>query len=351
VLLPLSGKYSSYGRRSLTGIELAFAGSDIDLVLRDSEGAAQIARAAIDELAQDPSIVAVIGPLRSKVAQAITPRAERARLPLLSLAQRKSIDGRYAMQTAMTQEAQAAQLAEYATASGLRRFGILFPRDPYGSALADSFQSELGARGGTTVGSLAYEPGTEEFAVEVVTVQRWVDADAVQAVFIPDFLPTAAVLAQALRESRPGIALFGGNGWHDPGQLGAAAEALDGAVFVDGFFMGSQRPATQRFISAYRAEHGETPRILEAQAYDAALLTRGVLEDPAVASRDAFVSALRAMDVFEGAGGDITFGADGVERELFLLQLDGQRIREVRGAGSAAASSFVPSREVAPTLP
>ena len=103
-LLPLSGNYASYGESSRRGVELAFAESGIELVVRDTQGESHLARAAVDELAADPSVVAVIGPLRSKVAQAVTPRAERAGLPLVSLAQRKSISGRYVLQTAMTEE-------------------------------------------------------------------------------------------------------------------------------------------------------------------------------------------------------------------------------------------------------
>ncbi len=347
VLLPLSGKYAAYGQSSRKGIELAFAESDVELVIRDTEGEAHLARAAVDELAEDDNVVAVIGPLRSKVAQAVSPRAERAGLPMLALAQRRSITGRYVMQMAMTYEMQAARLADYAiSTAGLRRVGVLFPRDGYGTALSDAFQDEVRSRGGKVVGAMAYEPGAEEFSVEVLTLQRWVDGDGLQAVFIPDYAATAGILGRALREVRPGVALLGSNGWHDPGQLGSAADALDGAVFVDGFFIGSQRPATQRFIAAYRAEHGGMPRILEAQSYDAASVARATLGMASINSRDGFVDALRGQKSFEGATGRINLASAGLERDLFVLKLDGRRIREVRAAGSGGANSlsFVPSR-------
>gem|GEM_PF-1542640 len=354
VLLPLSGKYATYGERSLAGIRLALAGSGIDVLVRDTEGAPRMARAAIDELAQNESVIAVIGPLRSKVAQAATPRAERAGLPLLSLAQRRSISSKYVLQTAMTHQRQAAQLAEFAIGTaGLRRFGVIFPRNASGSALSQAFQAEVKRLGGTIVGALAYEPGTEEFAVEVVTLQRWVDGDRLQAVFIPDFASTAVVLATALREARPSVYLLGSNGWNDPGRLGAAADVLDGAVFVDGFFMGSQRPATQRFLAAYRAENDEMPGILEAQAYDAAQLVRETLLDPKSISRDGFISAVRGLGVFAGAAGDLSVGPDGVVRELFVLELDGHRIREIRAAGDGSSRpfSYVPSPASTPAPP
>lgn len=350
VLLPLSGTYEAYGRLSLVGIKLALAESGIEIVVRDTAGEAQLARAAIDELAAMPDVLAVIGPLRSKEAQGVIPRAERARLPLFSLAQSKNLTGRYVLQTAMTHASQASRLAEFAIGTGaLRKFGILFPRDAYGMALSDAFREEVGRRGGQVVGAIAYEPGATEFSVEVLTLQRWVDGDGLEAVFIPDFAKTAALLSRSLRAARPQIHLLGSNGWHDPGQLGADADVLDGAIFVDGFFIGSQRPATQRFLNAYRAAHGDAPGVLEAQAYDAATVVRHAFESGGGLSREALISAVRGIGRFDGAAGAMTFGEGDVERELFVLQLEGRRIHEVTGdqVGSRVFQTHVPTPPVA----
>ena len=344
VLLPLSGKYASYGKRSLAGIKLAMEQSGIELVVRDTAGESQLARAAIDELAATPEVRAVIGPLRSREAQSVSPRAERARMPLLSLAQNKGLSGRYVLQTAMTHEMQAAHLADFAiNAAGLRTFGVLFPRDAYGMALSDAFQDEVRRRGGRVVGAVAYEPASQEFSIEVLTLQRWVDGDGLHAVFIPDFASTAGLLSRSLRASRPGIVLLGSNGWHDPGELGEVADAVDGAVFVDGFFVGSQRTATQRFLNAYRSAHDDVPGVLEAQAYDAAMVLRQAIESGGSGSRDELIEAVRAMGRFDGAAGTLSFGEGDVERELFLLKLDGRRIRELTAEdrGSAARQSRI----------
>lgn len=352
VLLPLSGPHETYGRRSLAGIEIAFEGSGIDLVVRDDGGEVPLARAALDELAKTPQVVAVIGPLRSKVAEAVSPRAERAGLPLFALGQNKNMSGRFVLQTAMTHEMQAEQLAQYATgAARLRRFGILFPRDAYGNTLADAFEAEVKRRGGVVVGSLSYEPSAEDFSVEVLTLKRWVDGDGLDAVFIPDYGSTAAQLARALREVRPQVFLLGSNGWNDPGALGAAADSLEGAVFVDGFFIGSQRAATQRFVNAYRARRGGMPGILEAQAYDAASVVRRALTSSPTTSRAALIEATRGMGEFEGAAGTLKFGPAEVDRELFLLALENRRIREVTGGESRSRPAYPAGPDTDPTSP
>jgi branched-chain amino acid transport system substrate-binding protein len=229
----------------------------------------------------------------------------------------------------MTYQRQAAQLAEYATGPlGLTRIGVLYPADGYGSGLAQAFREELEKRSGHLVGTLAYSPGAREFNVELLTVQKWTDDDALQAVFIPDYAATAVLLGRELRSKHPNLALLGSNGWNDPGRLGQAGGELDGAVFVDGFFSASRRPATQEFVAAYKSQYAVFPEILEAQGHDAALLVREALNNGA-RSRSRIVPTLRSLGTFDGAAGTIRFGSERVERDLFLLRLAFGSINEL----------------------
>jgi len=219
----------------------------------------------------------------------------------------------------------------------LSRFGVIHPSDPYGSALAEAFTAEVTRRGGSIVGAIAYPRDAREFAIEAVTLQRWREQNKVEAVFLPDYAATVVPLVSQLRAAVPDIALLGSNGWDDARQLSRAAAQLEGAVFVDGFFAGSERPATRAFVAAYQAEYGTPPGILEAQAYDAAMLVRRALET-GVRSRATLVPRLRLLGAIEGAGGRIAFGPDGVDRRPFLLTVRGGMVREltVGGRGSAA---------------
>jgi ABC-type branched-subunit amino acid transport system substrate-binding protein len=327
-LLPLTGAHALYGRRSLNAITLGLGPYADRLVTKDTAGQIHTARAALDELIEDPGIIAVIGPLRSQVAEALAPRAERGRLPTLLLSQREGSAGRYILQPTMTEQRQAAQLVAYAVkALGLSRFGIIHPGDAYGTALADAFRSEVMRHEARVVGTLAYTPGTREFALEVLSVQNWHDQDGLDAVFIPDYAETAIPLATQIRRSMPDLTLLGSNGWHNAA-LGDAPAELEGVVFVDGFFAASARPATQAFVTAYRNAYDSLPDILEAQAYDAAKLVRRALEAGAT-SRDDVIPMLQASGRFEGASGTIVVQPNGILRSLFLLRLSRGVIQEI----------------------
>ncbi len=345
-LIPITGPDAAYGQRSLNGIRLALGPQAEHLVVRDSRGLPEVARAALDELIADPTTMAVIGPLKSNVAQTVAARAERAGLPMALLSQREVALGRFVLQPVMTYERQAAELAEYASRGlGLRRIGVLFPNDGYGSSLSQAFRTQFQQRGGTIVGALSYAPGAPEFGVEVLSVQKWLD-DGLQAVFIPDYAETAVVLGRALRRMRPDLMLLGSNGWNDPARLAAAAGELDGAVFVDGFFAASGRPATQAFVSAYQQAYQTAPEILEAQAYDVAMLIRRAIERGAHSRQD-LLPALERMGTFEGAAGRIRIGPRGLERDLVLLRLSAGAISEIpfTRAGATQAGPQ-PPREV-----
>lgn len=340
VLLPLSGQYATYGERSLNGIKLAFGEQASALVVRDSKGDPAVGRAALDELAGDPTIGAVIGPLRSKVAEAVAPRAERAGIPLVVLSQ-EGISGRWIVQPAMTADRQATALADYAVAQNLTKIGVLYPNDPYGMGLSNAFRTQMQQRGGQVVGAITYDPHQSEFSVELLSVDKWVKDDGMQAVFIPDFAQTAIPLATQLRQAQPGIVLLGSNGWNDLTKLAPAADAIDGAVFVDGFFASSQRRATQEFVAAYRGAYNTVPEILEAQAYDAGKLVASALQGGA-RSRDQLINALRSPRTVEGAAGAISAGPNGLQRQLFLLRIANGMISEIAPPRAATASAPPP---------
>jgi len=346
-LLPLSGPDAPFGQRSLNGIRLAL-GPEADrmLVARDTGGQPQIARDAVDRLIDDPSVIAIIGPLRSKDAAAIAPRAERAQVPMVLLSQNDGIAGRFVLQPAMTSDRQAAILAEYAV-NGLHlsRIGIIHPSDAYGTGLAEAFRRQVEARGGRIVGAQAYEPGTRDFGVEVLSVEKWND-DGLEALFLPDYADTATVLATELRHKQPNLALLGANGWDDPAHLGAAASQLDGAVFVDGFFAASGRPATRAFVAEYQTAHQSTPGLLEAQAFDATTLLLKTVNAGAQNRADV-IPRMQSLGSVDGAAGTIHISGDGLRRDLFLLRLEGGAIREIpaeRGRDTSVAAQPVRPR-------
>ncbi|BDG03478.1 ABC transporter substrate-binding protein [Anaeromyxobacter oryzae] len=184
------------------------------------------------------------------------------------------------------------------------------------------------------------------------------------AIFIPDFTKNVRLITPALavedvvtqtclpeevakirkttgRPDLKPVQLLGGNGWGaDPSLFdtvtGQGMRYVRCAIFVDGFFAGSSRPATKAFVEAfekkYRGPNGEpqVPTILEASAHDAARMARDLIVDRKVQTRAAFRDGLASVKGFKGATGDITMGPKRTpEKELFFLTVDKDGLREL----------------------
>lgn len=339
-MLPLSGPYADYGLRSLNGLKLGLGERAAELIVRDTRGAPQTAREVLEGLIKDQDVIAVIGPLRSEVAESVASAAEVAGLPMLLLSQRDAKPGRFVFQIALTPTIQAAALSRFAVKElELSRFGILHPGDVYGSVLAEAFKREVARNNARVVGMQSYPAGAREFAVERLSVKQWHEKDGLEAVFLPDSAETAGLLGGELRRATPQLALLGGSAWNDRKALSDVSLGLEGGIFVDGFFEASNRPATRTFVEAFENAYGSTPGILEAQAYDAGRIARRVLSLGG-RNRNDFATHLATLGDYDGASGHMRFTSGGVTRQVFVLQLTRGVIREI--GASEATTGMVP---------
>jgi len=372
LVVPLSGKQKQWGEALVQGATLALEGSGVAVIAKDSRGEADGAQAAVEELARDPSVVAALGGLVTGEATRAASAAQAQGLPFVSLARNDGVTaaGPFVFQNMLTARAQARALAELAMGRrGLRRFALLWPQIPYGDELAHAFWDELDARGGEVRAAESYAHDRTTFAPLVRGIlgkgpeersrrhgalesSRGAPAVDFDAVFIPDFATQVALLTPALAvedvytetcdpreaervrratgraDQRP-VQLLGANGWDDPSLVDKAGKYVECAIFVDGFFAASSRPATRAFVNAFQLKYGHPPSILEASAYDTARLVRAVLEGGA-SSRDGVRERLAARKGFPGATGDLSFDERReVTKQLFYLTVERGAVREL----------------------
>jgi branched-chain amino acid transport system substrate-binding protein len=331
-LLPLSGAARQFGERSLRALRLPF-GKDTDrLIVRDTGGDAAVASDMFRELVRDPSVLAIIGPLESDIAETLAPKANAAQVPLLLLSHGREPSGRFVLQAGVTRAREVAALLDYSMQEvRLRRFGVLYPRDRYGQELLDTFRTEVTRRGGRVVGTNAYAPGEAINADTAVrTVRQWRDRQHVQAVFVPDRGPAVAEFASSVQETMPDVMLLGTHGWED---LADHGKSLNGVLFSDSFYGGSLRPSTRAFVDQYQQAYGQMPDATAAQAYDAGLLVRRAL-DAGASSRADLWQRLHTLGPVNGATGEIELTPDAVQRTLFLLQICDGKLQEVGAPAS-----------------
>lgn len=337
VLLPLSGPTGQIGRSALQSVQLALDmfqqrhdGVDLSLVIRDTGATTETARVALRALVEEAHVIGVIGPLLSQTAEELVPLADELAVPLVSPFARDSEFPElspYAFRNSLTDSMQGRLLASYATGQlGRRRFAILYPDDAYGSALAERFREALAEHDGSVVARVAYPPDARGIgrAIERIRAQSY------DALLVPDYADNIARLASELaEEAAAGVQILGTDGWNDPGIATVAAEAVDGSVFVDGFFADSPVPHVEAFVNGFRDRYGSAPDLLEAQAFDTLTMCARVLLS-GVRTRLGLRDGLARVRNFPGVSGVTSMDANGdADKVLYVLSVRNGQIVQI----------------------
>jgi ABC-type branched-subunit amino acid transport system substrate-binding protein/outer membrane protein assembly factor BamD (BamD/ComL family) len=380
-ILPLSGRYQAYGDRVLRGLFMAAQdakaldqdGRDIQLVIKDSGSSPDLAAAAVRDLVVNHRVAAIVGPLSRVAAEAAAEEAQNLWVPLITLTHKMGVSeiGNFVFRSFLSNQQQTRALVEYAVLGlGYRRFAILYPNDSYGTRLVHLFWDELDRLGAEVRGVETYDPSQTDFADQIKklvglyyprpenelshelaqvkageSLSEGSGAESTpsaeeeplpivdfEALFIPDSYGKVGLIApQLVYHDVTGVKLLGTNLWNSPELVEMAAPYLQGAVFVDGFFLESRQPLTRQFVSRYQDLFGEKPGYPEAQAYDTMRLLLKGLQQSEVTSRPQLRNALLAIQGLSGVAGTASVGPDGeVNKTPFLITIQRRRMAEIR---------------------
>jgi ABC-type branched-subunit amino acid transport system substrate-binding protein len=174
-ILPLSGPYSAFGQRALTGVELALDlfnaqvhTHPVQLAVKDSKGDPEEALAALKALALKEGVIGILGPMIT--SESVAPEAESLKIPIITFTQKPEITtiGDYIFRNFLTLSSQVETLVDYSVNDlGLRSFAILYPNEPYGISFMNRFWDEVIDQGAEVVGVESYGPEQTDFSDEI----------------------------------------------------------------------------------------------------------------------------------------------------------------------------------------
>jgi ABC-type branched-subunit amino acid transport system substrate-binding protein len=366
-VLPLSGKMSSFANDVLSGIQLAVestgdraGGPSIGLLVKDIESAQASFLDDFSSFLANDRPVAVIGPLLSKNLPVMAELAERSHTPLITpTAMLPNVRrlGNFTFSTALTYQLQAQKIAAYATGDlGFRRFCILHPDTAYGREMARLFAQEARQRDGEIIAIESYKEGDSDVGAQLKRMKTEdlkkyglavpVDPTKIggkltkldkkilytpgfDAVFIPGRAADVGLIAAQLNFHDMKVPFLGSNGWNAPDFARTADQSIDGAVFVDGFFVDSPNPNVQDFVDRYKKRFQNPPTLFAMQGYEAAKFVIEAIKKGA-ASGEAVRQYLTAQQDLPALAGPASFAQDGtLNRPLFLIQVKRGRFTQV----------------------
>lgn len=366
-VLPLTGKLAPFANEVLSGIQLAVeanrdrAGSaSVGLIVKDVESDHASFLDDFSELLSTDRPLAVIGPLLSKNLPVMAELAERAHTPLITpaatLPNVRRL-GNYVFSTALTYQLQAKRIAAYAIKEqGFSRFCILHPDTTYGRELARLFAQEVHQYKGEVIAIESYKEGEADVSAQLKRMKaedlkryglsvpvdqtkltgkptkldkKILYTPGFDAIFIPGRAADAGLITAQLNFYDMKVPFLGTNGWNSPDFARTADSSIDGAVFVDGFFVDSPAPTVQDFVERYRKRFQTSPTLFAVQGYDAAKLVIDAVRKGATSGEAVHEQLLTQPDL-SSLTGPAAFGPDGtLNRPLFLMQIKRGRFLQV----------------------
>ena len=389
-ILPLTGKHALTGQKVLQGVQLAFNQLNsinrgkIELEVKDS-GVAGSLVAATEELASDPNVLGVVGPVLSNRVKDVIPLAKDYQLPLFTPT--ATISGLpelspFIYRNALTRKMQANFIARYAVNDlNLKRFVVFFPDETFGEELRIAFSEEVHALGAEIIANVSYDRAQTDFKKQILSIGGvsdselkkltlekltaeqgeknnlhkrgvpfsrpivekgvWNEQDveglkvtlelSYDAIFIPGFYDKVALIVPQLAfYNLDRVTLLGTSGWNHPELLKSAGKFLNNrGIFVDGFFKDSMDERVQDFVHNFKSTFGEEPSIYSAQAYDTArifldMIARGVV------NRLEMQSSLFMVKNFPGVSGEsIILSSGETKKKLFALKIRRNKIVQI----------------------
>jgi branched-chain amino acid transport system substrate-binding protein len=346
VIAPLEAGLTAFGEGILDSVELAVTeanaleaipGWTITVEAVDDSSDPDVGQEAITRLIDDPSVIGVVGPYNSGVAEAILPAMNEAGLALVSpgntLASLTLGDGDEAVRPfdnyyrlVASDAYQAPFLAQEAYGLDLRNVAVVSETKAVSQNLAADFAGAFTDLGGTVPVQTLVPDANEDFS-DFLTEAVTATPDAI--FFGGEYDVAAALREQATAAGYTGP-IIGGDGIKSDDFITRAGEAALGTWASSVGTPLDRLTSAEDFVNAYAAAGFDSaPTDFGVFAYDAAnaliaAVAASVGEGPMIpTTARADVIAMLAQTSFQGASGPVSFDefGDPVNRVFTLYQV------------------------------
>lgn len=316
----LSGDFAAFGLNMRKGLDLAVdalnkkgaATYKIDAV--DDRGEAREGVLIAQRFCSDAAVDVVMGYSFSSIALAAVPVFNDCKLPVLASAvtsPQLSNASPYFRRNVLTDAVQGSMMGSYAAKTlGLSNIYVLEQQDDYGIGVADAFIAAAEKDGAKILGNESYLLGTKEFRTLLTKVR----AAKPDAIFIGGFYTEAAKIAQQARALGIKAQILSTDGALNVELMKLGGPAVEGMIVYGMFDPSVATPATEAFLTAYRAAYHEDPSAWAALGYDAGM-TLGAAVDLAAKSgpvtRESLNKAFGELKDVPGVTGPTTFAPSG----------------------------------------
>lgn len=336
-LAPLTGDVAVYGIAVRNAADLAFEeinekggilGKQIKYQCEDEKGDPTEAVNAFNKLMNNENIVAFLGDVTTKPTLAVAPLAAEEGIPMITpTATHVDVTkaGDNIFRSCFIDPFQGSMMAVFAKENlNVQKVAIIYnTSDDYSDGLHESFKEKAEELGMEVVAIKGYSKDATDFNAELTAIQ----AEDPDAIYVPDYYGTDALIATQARALGFNKPLLGCDGWD--GVLDVLAEekysVVNNVYFTNHYFVGDTDEKVKAFVANYEKEYGVKPNALAALAYDAAYILANAIE--AAGSTDwAAINKELAKTSYAGVSGNISYGdgtyAGDPTKDVTVIKID-----------------------------
>lgn len=322
LITPLTGDIKTFGESTKNSFYIALeeyakkGKYEIKPIIADDKNdPTEGTNAALKLITQD-KVVAIIGPLTSKVAIPVSEIVNTNKIPMITgTATNPKVtvsDGKrkkYVFRACFIDPFQGQVAANFAirdlkakTAAVLYDVG-----NDYSKGLAEFFKKTFENNKGIIVAYESYQKDDVDFSALITKIA----IKKPDVIFLPDYYNKVALIAKQIREKGIKSTLLGGDGWDSPDLLKIGGDAVVGSYFTNHYSPDRKDPVAEAFITKYKTKHGTVPDALGALAYDATMILLNALDRAEKPTPELILKEIEKTKNHKGVTGTITFNNNG----------------------------------------
>lgn len=282
LLFELTGAVASYGTAEATGAKMALEeinaaggvnGRKIQLVEYDTKSDPAETTTLSAKLMTQDKVVAIIGPATSGGMKAQIQLSEKNKVPIVSgsataddLTVQAGKLNEYVFRTCFVDSYQGTVMAKYA-ASKLNAKSAVVLKDTssdYAKGLADAFDKQFKAGGGTVVATEAYTAGQTDFNAVLTKLK----GQKFDTMYVPGYYQELGLIIKQARDLGITVPIAGGDGYESPKLAELAGTALTDVYYKNHYATTDTDPKVTAFIDAFKKKNNATPEAFHALGYD-----------------------------------------------------------------------------------
>lgn len=318
----LTGPAPLDGERTMQGINMAVEeinaaggvkGRMLEVIVEDDQNTANIAVNVINKLANDPEIVAIVGPHRSANAMATEQIMADAKVPFLTGASSPNlvtqVDNPYFFRVRGSDSFVGEIIAKFALEDiGATRIGVIYNNDDYGTGGRDVVVNYLTENGVEPVVVEGHNTNDTDMSGVIIKCRN----AEVDCLIVYTHDPEAAILTRQLNEMGLDVPVVGPTTFTLPTYLGlVTAEETEGFYSVCDFVSGNPDPLASEFQQAFNEKYGVDPDLFAACYYTAIYVLKDAIERADEITREDIQQALLETKDLPSVYGTLYANEDG----------------------------------------